>query len=215
MPTLKYTICLSLVASIASFIPSALSVDAQTNQSQARTASGHSLLSTSQKESLKSLGIKIAIPRYVPQGFRVVTIKTEPCRASERADANGVCRFRPSYAVLYRNAQNHCFVVDAIGGGIGGPDGRYTRAVNTKILGMVDVNIDTSNGAMSEPITTAIANTPQKRLWTFPAGKAPFYAVGTLEGKANRISSTITCSTEAHMTPNEFTKIVQSLDWLP
>ena len=215
MLTLKYTVCLSLVTSFASLIPSALPAYAQTNQSQARTASGHRLLSTSQKESLKSLGIKIATPRYVPQGFRVVAIKTEPCRAGERADANGVCRFRPSYAVLYRNAQNHCFVVDAIGGGIGGPSGRYTRSVNTKILGMVDVNIDTSNSGMSEPITSAIANTPQKRLWSFPAGNSPFYQVATLEGKANRISSTITCSTEAHMTPNEFTKIVQSLDWLP
>ena len=206
MRTLQYTICLSLVVGIASLIPSALPAYAQ---------SGHSLLSASQKASLKSLGIKVAIPRYVPQGFRVVAIKTDPCPAGARVGANGVCRFRPNYAVLYRNAQNHCFAVDAIGGGIGGPNGRYTRAVNTKILGMVDVNIDTSNGAMSKPITAAIANSPQKRLWTFPAGKSPFYAVATLEGKANRISSTITCSTEAHMTPNEFTKIVQSLDWLP
>lgn len=203
---MKYTVCLSLVVSIASLISSTLPAYAQ---------SGHSLLSASQKASLKSLGIKVAIPRYVPQGFRVVAIKTEPCRAGEQADANGVCRFRPNYAVLYRNAQNQCFVVDAIGGGIGGPNGRYTRAVNTKTLGMVDVNIDISNGATSEPITSAIASTPQKRLWSFPAGNSPFYAVATLEGKANRISSMITCSTEAHMTPNEFTKIVRSLDWLP
>jgi hypothetical protein len=202
----KYNIFLSLLVSFVGLMPSALPAYAQ---------SGHSLISARQKASLKSLGIKIAIPRYVPLGFRVVTIKTEPCRNGERVDVNGVCRFRPSYTVLYRNAQNHCFVVEAIGGGIGGPNGLYTRTVNTKILGEVDVNIDTSRGAVSAPITTAIANTPQRNLWTFPAGKSPFYQVATLEGKANRVSPTITCSTEAHMTPNEFTKVVQSLDWLP
>ena len=106
---MKYTICLSLVVGIASLIPSALPVQAQSSQ-----------LSASQQKSLKSLGIKIAIPRYVPQGFRVVTVKTEPCRAGSSVNANGVCRFRPDYTVVYGNAQNHCFAVNAIGGGIGG-----------------------------------------------------------------------------------------------
>ncbi len=197
---MKYNICLSLIVSIASLIPSALPADAQ---------SGPSLLSTSQKASLKSLGIKIAIPRYVPQGFRVVTIKTEPCSAGTPVDANGVCRFRPSYAVLYRNAQNHCFAVNAIGGGIGGPSGRYTREVNTKLLGKVDVNVGTGSG---EPMTAAIANTPNENVWTFPAGKSPFYSVGTTID--NRTRSTTTCSKEAFMTPNELIKIVQSLEWL-
>ena len=199
---------LSLSALVASFvIPSYAQANPVNN--------GHSLITPSLQKSLKSLGIKIAIPQYVPKGFRVATIKTEPCPAGTPVNANGVCRFRPSYAVLYRNAQNHCFAVNAIGGGIGGPNGRYTRAVNTKILGMVDVNVDTSNGAASQSITTAIANTPQKHLWTFPAGNSPYYQVTTIEGKANWISSTITCSTRAYMTPKEFTKIVQSLEWLP
>ncbi len=211
---MKYTACLSLLLTIANLIRSGLPAYAQSSQSQARTVSGHSLLSASQKKSLKALGIRIAIPQYVPQGFRVVTIKTEPCPVGASVDTNGVCRFRPSYVVLYRNAQNHCFAVNAIGGGIGGPDGRYNRAINTKILGRVDVNIDISRGAASEPITEAIAKTPQKYLWNFPAGKSPFYQVATIEGKANWISPTITYSTEAHMTPNEFIKIVQSLDWL-
>ncbi len=195
---MKYTICLSLVVGIASLIPSALPVQAQSSQ-----------LSASQQKSLKSLGIKIAIPRYVPQGFRVVTVKTEPCRAGSSVNANGVCRFRPDYTVVYGNAQNHCFAVNAIGGGIGGPSGRYTRAVNTKLLGKVDVNIDTGSG---EPMSDAIANTPQENVWTFPAGKSPFYSVGTMID--NRARSATTCSKEAFMTPNELIKIVQSLDWL-
>ncbi|PZU91519.1 MAG: hypothetical protein DCE90_19600 [Pseudanabaena sp.] len=200
---MKYAICLSLAVSLTSLIPAALPAHAQT---------GHNLLSPSQKSSLKSLGIKVAIPQYVPQGFRVAAIRTEPCRAGDRRDANGVCRFGPEYAVLYRNAQNHCFVVNSVGGGIGGPSGQYTRAVNTRLLGKVNVNVGIG---MGEPITEAIANTPQANVWTFPAGKSPFYSVATRAGRGDRIDSTATCSTRAYMTPNELIKIVQSLDWLP
>jgi hypothetical protein len=114
--------------------------------------------------------------------------------------------------VLYRNAQDQCFAVEATGGGIGGPTGRYSRTVNTKLLGKVDVNIDTG---MSEPITEAIAKTPQNNLWSFPAGKSPFYSLRTIDSDAaNRINAAIICSDTAYMTPNEFIKIVQSLDWL-
>jgi hypothetical protein len=177
------------------------------------TANGHSLINSSFSRELKSLGIKIALPQYVPEGFWAAAVRTEPCRQGDNVDANGVCRFRPEYTVIYRNPQNHCFVVDAIGGGIGGPSGRYTRAVSTQLLGKVDVNIDRG---MGEPMTEAIANTPQENVWSFPAGKSPFYSVRTIDSKAaNRINAAIICSDTAYMTPNEFTKIVQSLEWLP
>jgi hypothetical protein len=115
--------------------------------------------------------------------------------------------------VLYRNAQDQCFAVEATGGGIGGPTGRYSRTVNTKLLGKVDVNIGNGNG---QPITEAIAKTPQNNLWSFPAGKSPFYSLRTIDSDAaNRINAAIICSDTAYMTPNEFIKIVQSLEWLP
>lgn len=216
---MKYAIylsLLSLVASTASVIPSSLLASAQSNQPQTnKSTNGHSLIDPALKKFLKSTGIKIAIPQYVPKGFRVATIKTEPCPDNVPVDAKGVCRFRPSYAVLYRNAQNHCFAVSAIGGGIGGPDGRYNRRVSTKILGMVDINVGTATDAPSEPMTEAIANTPQKHLWVFPAGNSPYYQVATISGKNNWISSSFPCTTKAYMTPKEFTKIVQSLEWLP
>jgi hypothetical protein len=197
---MKYTLCLSLVVGIASFIPSALPAHAQ---------NGGNLLSASQQRSLKSLGIKIAIPQYVPQGFRVVSVKTEPCRRGDRIDANGVCRFGPDYTVVYGNARNHCFAVSAIGGGLGGPNGRYTREVNSKILGKVDVNVGMGSG---ERMTAAIANTPNENVWTFPAGKSPFYSVGTTID--NRARAATTCNKAAFMTPNELIKIVQSLEFL-
>lgn len=201
---MKFTTCLSLLSLLTLTAAVAAPVHAQSNNA-------HSLVEPSFRTKLKSLGIKIALPKYVPQGFWMAAVDTKPCRQGDRIDANGVCRFGPDYTVIYRNRQNHCFAVEATGGGIGGPSGRYTRTVNTKLLGEVDVNIGNGSGA---PMTEAIAKTPQQ-LWTFPAGKSPFYSMRTIDSKAaNRINAAIICTDTAHMTPNEFTKIVQSLEFL-
>jgi hypothetical protein len=172
------------------------------------TANGHSLLSASDQETLKSLGIKIAIPQYVPQGFRVETIVAKPCTKADKK----FCRGEPSYTVVYGNAQNHCFAVDAISGGVGGPgSGRYNRAVDTKLLGKVDVAVDLgSRDPIQGPITEEIANIPQKNIQTLAGSEPPFYGVTTMID--NRVKS---CATEAFMTPNEFIKVVQSLGFLP
>jgi hypothetical protein len=199
---MKYNTCLSLLSLLTLTAAVAAPVYSQSN-------SNPSLLSASQQRSLKALGIKIAIPQYVPQGFRVVSVRTEPCRAGSSVDANGVCRFGPDYTVVYGNDRNHCFAVSATGGGIGGPSGRYTREVNSKILGKVDVNVGMGSG---ERMTAAIANTPNENVWTFPAGKSPFYSVGTTID--NRARSATTCNKAAFMTPNELIKIVQSLEFL-
>ncbi len=206
---MKYTTCLSLFSLFSLTASLAAPVYAQSNSS---TSNGHSLVNSSFRTKLKSLGIKVALPKYVPQGFWMAAVRTEPCPAGASVNANGVCRFGPDYTVIYRNRQNHCFTVSATGGGLGGPGGRYSRAVNTRLLGKVDVNIDTG---MGEPITQAIARTPQKNVWSFPAGKSPFYSMRTIDSKAaSLINAAIICGDTAHMTPNEFIKVVQSLEFL-
>lgn len=164
-------------------------------------ASGHSLVSISQQESLKSLGIQIALPKYVPAGFQTAEIVTKPCTASDKK----FCRSDPQYEVKYRNGENHCFAVSAVSGGVGGPDGgRYNRDINTPLFGKVKVAVDMINrDRIMEPMTKDIANTPQKDISILPAEvKSAFYFVNT-------------CSETAFMTPNEFIKIVQSLEFLP
>jgi hypothetical protein len=77
----------------------------------------------------------------------------------------------------------------------------------------VGVNIDIGNGM---PMTEAIAKTPQKYVWSFPAGESPFYSVRTIDSKAtNLTNAAIICGDTAFMRPNEFIKIVQSLELLP
>jgi hypothetical protein len=193
------------------------SVNAQLNQQNhpSHNQVSASGLTPKQQEYLHSLGIKIAVPSYIPNGFRVSDVQITPCPANAKKNANGVCRFGPSYTIIYRNPHNNCFEVNAIGGGIGGPDGKYSRKVNSKILGEVDLNISNSSGVSSQPISEAIGKLPQANIWTFPAGTSPFYQVATIEGKAFRDGKSTFCSDRAYMTPDELTKIVQSLDWLP
>jgi hypothetical protein len=53
------------------FIPPATAADAPT-------------LSTQDQAALKALGIKIAVPTYVPPGYTVRKVKVEPCPAEVR-----------------------------------------------------------------------------------------------------------------------------------
>ncbi|ELS33081.1 MULTISPECIES: hypothetical protein [Pseudanabaena] len=172
-------------------------------------------LTPQQIATLKSLRIDIAVPSYIPEGFFVSDVQITPCPAQTPINAKGVCRFGPSYSIIYRNPQNNCFEVNAIGGGIGGPDGKYSRKVTSKILGEVNLNIDITRGEISQPISEAMGKSPQADMWTFPAGNSPFYQVATIEGKRLQNDKYTFCSYKAYLTPNELTKIVQSLDWLP
>jgi hypothetical protein len=210
--TILSSLLFSSLLSLPSLTPlaNAQIIDHQVIDHQVK-ASG---LNAKQIALLKSLGIAIAVPRYIPKGFQVSDVQVTPCPANAPRNANGVCRFEPSYMIVYRNSQNNCFAVNAIGGGIGGPDGKYSRKVDSKILGEVDLNIDISRGSRSQPISDAMGKLPQANMWTFPAGKSPFYQVATLEGKRRLHDKPTFCSYKAHMTPNELTKIVQSLDWL-
>jgi len=181
-------------------------------------------LNNQQKASLKSLGIEIAVPRYIPRGFRVSDVMIRPCRVNAKRNANGACRFDPSYTIVYRDFDNNCFAVGGIGGGIGGPMGKYFRKINTKILGEVEMGIGIFTPPQPpQPISEAMDKLPQINIWTWPtpatiegvAGKeGPFYQVATIEGVARREGKDIFCSSRAYMTPNELTKIIQSLSWL-
>ncbi len=56
-------------------------------------------LNNTQIQSLKNLGIPVALPNYIPPGFSVSKFTTQGSPTSGRS----------SYKVLYRNSDNHCF----------------------------------------------------------------------------------------------------------
>lgn len=170
------------------------------------TAATPGLLTTEQSRSLRSLGIKIAIPGYVPQGFTVAKLKTEPCPAKAERTATGVCRFGPTYHILYRNPQRTCFQISAIGGGLGGADPEFVVPVETKLLGSTTLGFGKVPGDSKQPSAKQLT-LPQPRIWSWPAGKSPYYQIGTVENREG-------CGKNLSLTPLEVKKILQSFQWL-
>ncbi|MDJ0557233.1 MAG: hypothetical protein QNJ68_22865 [Microcoleaceae cyanobacterium MO_207.B10] len=174
-------------------------------------------LTSSQKSSLLSLGIKIVIPSYIPSGFVVTDVKVEPCRPETKRTAKNTCRFGPKYGIIYRNDDNVCFAIEAVGGGIGGVDYEYSFLVETVLFGEVYLKFGEFLGEVKSPSEQQL-NSPQNNLFMNWGGDAAFYrligadfirSVYYGERKSNPVSE---CQND--ITPAEAVKIIQSLDWL-
>lgn len=87
-------------------------------------------LTENQIQRLKSLDRKIAVPAYVPPGFKVTDVQIESC-----GDQGSSCRFGPSYAIVYRGENNSCFAIEATGGGVGGPVLEFELPINSPTFG--------------------------------------------------------------------------------
>ena len=170
------------------------------------TAAALGLLTTEQSLSLKSLGIKIAVPSYVPRGFTVAHVKTAPCPAKAQRTATGVCRFGPTYNILYRNPQRTCFEISAVGGGLGGPDPEFVVPVETKLLGSTTLGFGKVPGDGKKPSAKQLT-LPQPQIWSWPAGNSPYYQISTVENRDG-------CGQNLSLTPLEVKKILQSFTWL-
>lgn len=177
-----------------------------TSLNNGSTATTLGLLTMEQSRSLKSLGIKIAVPSYVPPGFTVANIKTEPCPAESQRTATGVCRFGPSYQILYRNSQRTCFEISAIGGGLGGSDPEFVFPVETKLLGSITLGFGETPGDGKRPSAEQLT-LPQSNIWSWPAGESPYYQISTVENRDG-------CGENLSLTPLEVKKILQSFTWL-
>lgn len=163
-------------------------------------------LTTEQSRSLKTLGIRVAVPSYVPHGFTVSSVKTEPCPAKSQRTSTGVCRFGPTYQILYRNPQRTCFEINAIGGGLGGPDPEFIFPVEIKLLGKTTIGFGKVPGDGKAPTAKQLSQ-PQPRIWSWPAGESPYYQIGTVENRDG-------CGKNLSLTPLEVKRILQSFTWL-
>ena len=163
-------------------------------------------LTTEQNRSLKTLGIRIAVPNYVPRGFTVSSVKTEPCPAKSQRTSTGVCRFGPTYQILYRNPQRTCFEISAVGGGLGGPDPEFVFPVESKLLGKTTLGFGKIPGDGKSPSAKQLTQ-PQPQIWSWPAGESPYYQIRTLENRDG-------CGKNLSLTPLEVKRILQSFTWL-
>ncbi|MBW4528731.1 MAG: hypothetical protein KME18_26800 [Phormidium tanganyikae FI6-MK23] len=190
-----------LVLSAIVFIPPATAAEALT-------------LSTKDQTALKALGIKIAVPTYVPTGYAVKKVEVEPCSAGSPRSSKGTCRFGPRYSISYRNAvaKDSCFfAIEAVGGGLGGPAFEFRKPFSTSLFGEVAVEFGKPDGSAKVP-SAAQLNSPQPGLRSDWGSEdrlksGPFYhVIGHPLKPAPECGNTIT--------PNEVIKIVQSLTWL-
>lgn len=161
-------------------------------------------LSADEQALLAALNIPVAVPTYIPNGFSLSEIKVNYCSPNS---LGGNCRNGSSYDIIYRNSDRNCIRVEAIGGGLGGPDSEFHYATQTELLGAVDIRFGEIPGSGRTP-TAEQLTVPQPNLFNFPeaAGSAssPFYAVRVEE---NHYS----CGENTSVSPREFERVLQSL----
>jgi hypothetical protein len=173
-------------------------------------------LTASQKATLKSLGIAIAVPRAVPLGYTVSRVDVTPCPANAPREKKGICRFGPNYSIVYRNAaQKRCFAIEGTGGGVGGVGFEYEVPVDTPLWGRVSLRFGQQNGALKAPSKQQLAS-PQKNLLMDWGGTGAFYRLAGFEfiqeHRQRNAQSATQC--QSSPTPNEAIKVMRSLTWL-
>lgn len=167
---------------------------------------------STQKASLRALGIPIVIPNYVPSRFQVAQVKTNLCKPG--TPQRGNCREGSNYTIVYRNPQNACVIVSAIGGGVGGGAGEYEFRTQTNLLGDVSILFGKPSGENPTPSPDKLRQI-QPNLSSFPTTlkssttRSPYYSVTVGDGAYYQ--ETYRCSKNTNITPLEFEKIVQSL----
>lgn len=190
---------LTFTAIIAIFTANMQSVKAQRSPNQGQLLA-NAQLSDKQTNQLKSLGVKIAIPSYVPAGFQVASVQVKPC-------PSGVRRFCPDYAITYRNSNNSCFAIESAGGGIGGlppVDLQQEYPVNNPILGKSVV--------LKYPKSRVPSGLTLIGDWM---GKGPFYRF-TGAGSRLVIGTAVTeLSNCSDISPQEAVRVSESLRYLP
>jgi len=168
-------------------------------------------LNAVQARSLKTVGISVAVPSYIPQQFQVAAITTNPCPPNAKRDSKGNCTSRSGYKILYRNPNQTCFeVYGEFTRGIGGGAGEFAFPVDTKLFGQTWIGFGNKNYDEKKPSSQQL-NSPQPNLSSFPvyqAGTAIIYGIRTVEAGNG-------CGINRNLTPLEVKTILQSFIWLP
>jgi hypothetical protein len=169
------------------------------SQSPAPTTTNSQLpgMTKPQLASLNALGIKVAVPGYIPKGFRVVDVT--PCPSKRTND----CRLGPTYDIVFRSPEGTCFVIEGVSGGIGDGNLEQTVTVKSKLFGLVKMGLNNSrypkrSDANIDPIFTEwLTKSPRS---------GPFYKFYSDKKEPAGCTSKVPF--------NEAVKIVESLKWL-
>lgn len=98
-------------------------------------------LSKDQVRLLKSLGVSVAVPEYIPDGFSVEKVIAT---ISQRGVGGG-----PGYRIIYASRARKGFVVESVSGGIGSPEADHVVPVVNPIYGETFVGVYKFDGQKS------------------------------------------------------------------
>ena len=154
-------------------------------------------LSPNQASALDALGIRVAVPTYVPAGFALEEVKTTPCKTPARRSSSGTCLTGPDYFVRYHKGTS-LYAMEGTGGGIGGTSLTYKTPVTTKAFGVVELRFGAGPDGIGLPPSTAQLHAVQNELYCDWLGSGPFYHL-----IGERIS------------PDVMSKVLASVQWLP
>jgi hypothetical protein len=151
-----------------------------------------------QLASLNALGIKVAVPGYIPKGFRVVNVTTQCPGGTLKT-----CRQGPTYDIVFRSPAGICFVIEGTSGGIGDTFLEQPVTVKSELFGPIKIGLNNSGSPIrsdaniipifTEWLTQSLRSGPVYRFYSgepYPAG----------------------CTSKVAF--NEAVKIVESLKWL-
>ncbi len=197
---------------------SAVSAAKPTNSTALETPKAPSAgLSEAQKASFASfreLGIPIAIPTYVPDGFNLDQIITKLYPASDRQTRARGFRERSQYSIVYRNAQNTCLIIRAIGGGVGGGAADFEFPTSTALFGEVVILFGRNITLGNKAPTPEQLRIPQPNLSSYPAtlvsGLSLYYTVSASNDN-EYYRGTYSCGKNTSITPLELEKVLQSM----
>ncbi|QYO62058.1 protein-L-isoaspartate(D-aspartate) O-methyltransferase [Leptolyngbya sp. 7M] len=142
------------------------------------------------QNNYKNIPVKIVLPTYVPDGFKV-----------EEVAVNDDKRFGPSYSIIYFDENNNCFEVSGASGGFGaGAEDFEILTVNSKALGNVELGYTQFDQVKNQPRIgfnqfTVPGVIPSDQQYSF-------WSPGTVNSQCNAIEL------------QEAAKIVESLDYL-
>ncbi|MEH2077804.1 MAG: hypothetical protein V7K57_25965 [Nostoc sp.] len=121
----KYSVKLAFSCVVTYIIASTAAVIAQPKPSQTNSVTK---LTPTQLKVLRSLGLKVALPSYIPADFHADKVLVSAGR--ENVDSLG-------YLVVYKNlSADKCFAIESVSGGIGDlPSGTRSYPINSPIFG--------------------------------------------------------------------------------
>ena len=151
-----------------------------------------------QLAALNALGVKVAVPGYIPKGFLVVNVTTQCPGGTLKT-----CRQGPTYEIVFRSPAGTCFVIYGTSEGIGDGNLQQTVTVNSKLFGPIKMGLN--NSRLSKPSDANID--PIFTEWpTQSPHSGPFYHFYSGEPYPAGCTSKVPF--------NEAVEIVESLKWL-